>query len=147
MTAPTQSDMLKYNTSSPYHISPTPATGHRCPQLHISQMRLQISFYLYVGQQLTDQPSGVDKLHARHFGETLNRLQTFFFKKALKSKFKKFLSLIFMWFSVVSYLCFQCWEYAFIFHRRKINHAASIPLDGMVFLCVCFFWEGCYVLS
>lgn len=37
MTAPTQSDVLKCNTSSPYHVSPTPATGHCCPSAaHLS---------------------------------------------------------------------------------------------------------------
>ena len=66
MTAPTQSDMLKYNTSSPYRVSPMPATGYCCAPLHTSQMRLQISFCLYEGasEQLHGQQSWVDKLHA-----------------------------------------------------------------------------------
>lgn len=37
MTAPTQSDTLRYNTSRPYHVSGLPAAGHRCaPQKHLS---------------------------------------------------------------------------------------------------------------
>lgn len=33
MTAAAQSDMLTYNASSPYHVSPIPARGHGCTHL------------------------------------------------------------------------------------------------------------------
>lgn len=49
MAGPTQSDMLKHNTSLSYHVTPITAKGHYSTLLPTSQIRLQISFYLYVG--------------------------------------------------------------------------------------------------